>query len=231
MTQDASNSRAVPARPLARVEAWEDRSAWALFAASILFFGFSTWLLLQPGMPAAAQGWMSVAVIALWAVFVVDYLVRLGLARGARGPFFRSRLFDLSSLFLPFLRPFLILVYIWRLPAFRHGSGATQRARYLITMVLFSLMFVYTASMGVWLAERDAPGATIVNFDDALWWGFTTIATVGYGDYVPITTLGRILAIGLMMGGIAVIGVTSATLISALTDRAHKRAVDHDHEG
>ena len=228
MTQDASNSRAVPARPLARVEAWEDRSAWALFAASAIFFALSTWLLLEPGMPAWERNLMSFAVVALWLIFVLDYLIRLGLARGARGPFFRSRLFDLSSLFLPFLRPFLILVYIWRLPAFRHGSGATQRARYLTTMVLFSLMFVYTASLGVWLAERDAPGATIVNFNDALWWGFTTIATVGYGDFVPITTLGRILAIGLMMGGIAVIGVTSATLISALTEHARKRVAEDE---
>ena len=179
-------------------------------------------------MPAWERNLMSFAVVALWLIFVLDYLIRLGLARGARGPFFRSRLFDLSSLFLPFLRPFLILVYIWRLPAFRHGSGATQRARYLTTMVLFSLMFVYTASLGVWLAERDAPGATIVNFNDALWWGFTTIATVGYGDFVPITTLGRILAIGLMMGGIAVIGVTSATLISALTEHARKRVAEDE---
>lgn len=85
MTQDASNTpAAVLARPLARVEGWEDRSAWALFAGSVIFFALSTWLLLEPGMPAWERRLMSLAVIALWLAFVLDYLIRLALARGAR---------------------------------------------------------------------------------------------------------------------------------------------------
>lgn len=207
---------------LTRVVHWEDRTAWFLFAGALAMFGLSTWVS-AASVPASTTALVLLVVFVLWLVFIADYLVRLALAAGARREFVRTRMFDLVSLVLPFLRPYLILVYIWRLPAFRHGSAARLRARYLITMVIFSLLFVYTASWGVWLVERDAPQASITTFDDALFWGFTTISTVGYGDLVPVTALGRILAVGLMMGGIAVIGVTSATLISALNDSIQRR--------
>ncbi|MDZ8171661.1 potassium channel family protein [Microbacterium xanthum] len=207
---------------LTRVVQWEDRTAWFLFAGALAMFGLSTWVIAAT-VPATTTALVLLIVFVLWIVFIADYLVRLSLAAGARREFVRTRAFDLVSLVLPFLRPYLILVYIWRLPAFRHGSAARQRARYLITMVIFSLLYVYTASWGVWLVERDAPHANITTFDDALFWGFTTISTVGYGDLVPVTPLGRILAVGLMMGGIAVIGVTSATLISALNDSIQRR--------
>lgn len=46
-----------------------------------------------------------------------------------------------------------------------------------------------------------------------------TITTVGYGDYVPVTAIGRVVAVGLMIGGIALIGVVTATLASWIVER------------
>lgn len=216
--------RAAKANGLDRVLAWEDRTAWPLFAGSIVFLGVLTWIWVDDGLTssqlAAGVGILSI----LWVWFLIDYLIRLGLARRARARFVRTRAFDLASLLLPFLRPFLILVFIWRLPVFRHGGPALQRLRYVVTTVLFAFMFVYTSSYGVWVLERNAPGASIVNFGDALWWGFTTITTVGYGEYAPVTILGRLLAVGLMIGGIVIIGVVTATLISDLNERIRTAA-------
>lgn len=205
--------------PLTRVVRWEDRTAWPLFAASVILLGATTWAFAVEDTPVLARGMAAFIALVLWLVFIADYLVRLGLAGTARGEFFRSRVFELVTLILPFIRPLLIVVYVWRLPVFRYGGPAKQRLRYLVTLSLFSLMFVYLTAWGVWLVERNAPGATILSFDDALFWGFTTITTVGYGNLVPVTALGRILAVGLMLGGLVVIGVTSATVVSALTDR------------
>ena len=49
--------------------------------------------------------------------------------------------------------------------------------------------------------------------------GLVTMATVGYGDYFPVTVTGRILAVLLMIGGIAIVGTASATIVTALNDR------------
>lgn len=129
---------------------------------------------------------------------------------------------------IAYLRPFVILAYLWRLPWFR-ATAARQRARLIVMVSGFTFLFVFVGSTLVWLAERADPRANIRDLGDAIWWGFSTIATVGYGDFVPVTPWGRTIAVGLMMGGLIVLGVTSATVISALTDQIHRTA--HRREG
>jgi voltage-gated potassium channel len=68
-------------------------------------------------------------------------------------------------------------------------------------------------------AERGDPEANITNFPDALWWGMTTISTVGYGDQFPVTGEGRLIAVGLMLAGIALLGVVTATIASWFVER------------
>ena len=58
--------------------------------------------------------------------------------------------------------------------------------------------------------------SNIKSFGDAVWWAITT--TVGYGDHYPVTGLGRLVAFGLMVGGVALLGTVSATLASWLIE-------------
>lgn len=67
-------------------------------------------------------------------------------------------------------------------------------------------------------AERGA-GGSIQTFPDALWWAFVTITTVGYGDFFPVTNIGRFVAVAVMVGGIALIGIVTATLASWIVER------------
>jgi voltage-gated potassium channel len=84
-------------------------------------------------------------------------------------------------------------------------------------------------------AERGEPGSNISDdFGDALWWAATTMTTVGYGDHFPVSTTGRVVAVGLMIGGIALLGVVTATFASWLLDRVREleeetqAAIRHD---
>ncbi|WP_427008442.1 cation:dicarboxylate symporter family transporter [Pseudarthrobacter sp. H2] len=79
-------------------------------------------------------------------------------------------------------------------------------------------LLVYAGALAVLDAEENAAGSNITNFEDALWWAMTTITTVGYGDHFPVTLLGRLVAAGLMIGGIAVLGVVTASVAAWLVE-------------
>lgn len=197
---------------------WEKYTVWPMFILSLVFVALTA-LVISPPADLDRADWRHITLITLllWALFVCDFLVRLLLSQN-RKKFLTTQSFELLTLLIPYLRPFLLIRYMWRLSYFRHKgvSGLQQRA--IIAVAMFALFFVYTSSTVVWVVERSAPHANILNWGDAIWWGFVTISTVGYGDYYPVTTAGRLVAVGLMVGGLFVVGVTSATIISAFNN-------------
>lgn len=78
---------------------------------------------------------------------------------------------------------------------------------------LVALAVVFIGAFGVYLAESDSNKA-VGSFGDALWWAFVTVTTVGYGDVSPVTFEGRIIAVILMLTGIGVIGIFTASVAS-----------------
>ena len=77
----------------------------------------------------------------------------------------------------------------------------------------------FVAALGVFEAERDAPDASITTMGDAVWWVLTTITTVGYGDRYPVTVEGRLVAVGLMVAGIAILGTVTAAIATWFLER------------
>jgi voltage-gated potassium channel len=73
-------------------------------------------------------------------------------------------------------------------------------------------------------AERGASKATIVSFWDAMWWSAETVTTVGYGDMYPVTGGGRLIAVGVMLLGISMLGVVSAGLAATLVKQSSNSA-------
>ena len=76
---------------------------------------------------------------------------------------------------------------------------------------------VGTLFLGAWLVllfEEKAKGSNIHDYPDALWWAIVTVTTVGYGDRYPVTEGGRVVAVVLMLVGIGLIGVLTATVAS-----------------
>jgi voltage-gated potassium channel len=64
--------------------------------------------------------------------------------------------------------------------------------------------------------EGRSADANIVNGGDALWWGLVTITTVGYGDFYPVTGLGRMVGVFVMFAGVGIIGALASILASLL---------------
>ncbi|WP_374684206.1 potassium channel family protein [Streptomyces sp. ODS05-4] len=154
----------------------------------------------------------------VWAAFAVDYLVRLTLAP-ARLVFVRRHPLDLLAVLLPLVQPLRLL----RLVATMLLIGRRARTAPQITLTTYVagavvglLMF---GSLAVLQVERDAPGGNIRTLGDAVWWSFTTMTTVGYGDHAPTTGLGRLLAVGLMLSGIALLGVVTANIAAWFISR------------
>ena len=83
-----------------------------------------------------------------------------------------------------------------------------------IHVVTAAVIIVFVGAVGILDVERHATGANIHSFGDALWWALTTVTTVGYGDKYPVTAQGRLIAAGLMLTGIAVLGVVTASVAS-----------------
>jgi len=89
----------------------------------------------------------------------------------------------------------------------------------IILAALVSLI-ILIGGTAVYLVEHEHHGANITSLGDAFWWAVVTIATVGYGDYYPVTVVGRLIAIFMMFSGIGLF----VLLLSTLSRRRLKRA-------
>lgn len=186
-------------------------------AAASLFFLLYAWLVI--GRPeGVTQVTIDAAMLIIWAVFVVDFLVRLILAPD-RWRWFLRHLHLLAIVLLPFFRTLFVLRLVALLSALRRATAAAFRGRVMLYAITSASLIVLVGSLGVLDAEQDAAGATITTFGDSLWWAFTTITTVGYGDLYPVTVPGRTIAVGLMIAGIALVGAVTATLASWFVER------------
>jgi len=89
-----------------------------------------------------------------------------------------------------------------------------QRAQNTVLAAsLIALMLVTFCSIAV-LHFESGPDANIRSADDAVWWAFATITTVGYGDRYPTTGEGRLIAVLLMSAGVGLFGIFSGFLAS-----------------
>jgi len=109
-------------------------------------------------------------------------------------------------------------------------AGFASGTLYLVVFVgIFVLEFVGLAEL--WF-EEDAPGANITTGGDALWWGYVTATTVGYGDQFPVTTGGRIAGLVMLTVGVALFATFSGflpnTFLSAKKEPSEPAPADED---
>jgi voltage-gated potassium channel len=107
-----------------------------------------------------------------------------------------------------------VIGYLFRDPA--QGS--------VFTVALASFTLVVFGSVAILNLEAPSAGSNIASASDALWWSFVTVTTVGYGDYYPVTAVGRVTAALLMAAGVGLFGTLTAYLANAWLRRGAVRA-------
>ncbi|MEU2030729.1 potassium channel family protein [Nocardia amamiensis] len=214
---DADNVAGRIDSPCVSEDRWKQLTEWPLTAAAVVFLAVYTWIVLaQPDGSAARVG--ESVLWGTWFAFAVDYAVRWYLAKPRWRWFFRH-LHEFAIVVLPMLRPLRLLRLVTMMGVLQRSVGGAVRGRVIAYTAGSTLLLMFVASLAMLETERNAVGATITTFPDALWWSATTVTTVGYGDYAPVTGTGRLVAVGLMVGGVALLGVVTATLASWIVQR------------
>ncbi|MFF3764023.1 potassium channel family protein [Streptomyces sp. NPDC001922] len=210
-----------------RVQQWERRVQLPLLLASLLYLTAYSVRVLVPGLsPGWHDFWLSVTV-GTWTVFGIDYFGRLALSR-PRGEFVRRHWLDLLVLLLPLLRPLRMVHAYAAAQSRRREPRMSLEGQVMSLTLLTALLLGYSAALAVYQAERHAPGATITTFGDAAWWACVTLSTTGYGDVVPVTPLGRVVATVLMAVGVGLIGAVVGVFSSWLV-QSYRQQVEETH--
>lgn len=198
-----------------RLERWEARTQTLMLVLAFVFLLAFALPIVDPTLPAPVRRTSRVVQDVVWAIFLVDYAYRLAVAP-RRWAFVRAHLIDLAAVALPALRPLRLVA---ALSLLHQAAGDKLRGHVAMYVSAATVMVVTISSLAVLNAERGAPEATITRWQDALWWAVVTVTTVGYGDFYPVTLEGRLFAFGLMLCGIGLLGVVTASLASWLLER------------
>jgi voltage-gated potassium channel len=206
---------------------YEQVSQWPLVLLALLFVAAYAWGVLRPDLPQWLLTTLHVVTVIAWPVFLTDYLLRLALAEH-RWRFVRQNWVDGLAVLLPLLRPLRIISLVRVARVIDRRLTRSLHGRVAAYVTLTSSLVVFMASLAVYDAERGAPDASITGYGDAVWWALTTITTVGYGDEYPVTGQGRLVAVLLMVGGIALLGVVTAAVASWFVGRVAEAAQAQD---
>ncbi len=159
----------------------------------------------------------------VWSVFLAEYLGLLAMA-GDRPTYVRRNWFNLAVVVLSFpalpaLFAVVRLTRLARLFRLLRLLGVAGRGLVALRVVFGRRGFVYVASVTAFFVFSGSAVLTVVEPDatrgsifTALWWATVTVTTVGYGDIVPSTLVGRMIGVALMLAGVGLVSTLAASI-------------------
>jgi voltage-gated potassium channel len=201
--------------PSGRLAAYEARTRTPLDLLALA----TLWIVVVPATDFSTAHDVRAAVLAVQGavrlVYAIDITVRSALAR-RHGHYLLTHPVAIAAVILPPVR----VIFSLRLvrSVFRRG--------HLSRFLLAALVLVLNGAAIVYLVERHAPGSSIRTLGESLWWSVTTVTTVGYGDYVPVTTAGRVTACFIMGIGLLTLAVVTAQVASSFVSQQSAQADD-----
>ncbi len=208
--------------------------AYNLFIVVLTFISLIIMVLMLLPLDAATIGLLQAYDNLICAIFLLDFFFNLNIASKKSDYFIREHgwldlLGSIPSFGVAFKYSGLFrLARLNRLARIRTMMRGTtrkelisnilkNRSRYTAFITILLLIIVLaTASVLVLEFESRSPGARITTGWDAFWYSIVTITTVGYGDYYPVTTGGRITGMFIMVAGVGLIGVLASLLSNLL---------------
>ena len=94
--------------------------------------------------------------------------------------------------------------------------------KFRFSLLFGSVMVVILGTVVMYIIESEQPDSQIDSWIDAAWWAAATVTTVGYGDIVPVSDAGKVIAIFYMFFGVTVLGIT----LSVVATRYYKKKFD-----
>ena len=177
-----------------------------------------------PGMDLDAIQVVYVINLVLTLLFIFDFGLRLATAPSRTGYFFRSYGWADLLAIIPALRIFrLFRIYKAYRIVKKYGGNyiltylSRNRAESaLYILVLMVILIIESGAILVLQTESASQSANILTANDAIWWTYVTITTVGYGDRFPVTTAGRLVGILVLTTGVAVFATFAGFISSKL---------------
>ncbi|MGO4597134.1 potassium channel family protein [Terrabacter sp. 2RAF25] len=173
---------------------------------------------LDPRLDASTRTVLDALSWTVWAAFAIDLSIRLVLANDRRGYLLRHW-YDVALVALPLLRPLRLLRLLALVRILDRSAASNLAGRVLVYVAGAASVAVGLGALAVLDAERSDIRANIKTIGDALWWACATVMTVGYGDLVPVTTEGRIVAVVFMVVGIGLVGAVIGAVTSWISAR------------
>ena len=208
--ESADPSESEPGNP--RLDRWINRTTLTLDLIALC----TIWLTIVPLSAiyrvAGNPMFWYVGRIVISLIYGTDMAVRTYLSK-RRFHYLTHHPVGVLAVVLPVIR----LVFSLRLLKAMFKKGNTLHFLFVSVVLLLNLMVIVLGF------ERSAPDANITTIGIAMWWGCVTVFTVGYGDYYPITTAGRIAAVGIMLLGLTTAAVITAQIASSFMDQAQSR--------
>jgi voltage-gated potassium channel len=202
----------------------------AAYATVVIGVAMMVLLSVDPAYEAAHH-WVDALLWACLAFFVFEWVVRLRHAFATQRAWayavsVRGLVDALAAVAVPLAmllganqKTAWLLAVLWLLKVVPGVPGLRQLRRVLVqesgpllSVLVIFLMVLFLASVAVYYLERDVQPATFGNIPAALWWAVATLTTTGYGDVVPITPLGRLVAAFVMICGLGVFGLWTGIL-------------------
>lgn len=194
-----------------------------LIIVSLVFLVAYSWQVI--GMTTGNTDMMLEGVIFVtWAVFLVDYIITMALTEKDKR-WTVMNILNLAVVILPIFRTLRLLRVVNLLRVLNRSTSMVFRKKVMLYIVSTSALLTYIGALAVFDAERQDPDANIASFGDALWWAFITISTVGFGDRFPVTFEGRLIAVGLVISGVSLLGlitVTMGTWVMSMLNEIHE---------